>query len=186
MHLFIIRHGETAWTLTGQHTSRTDLPLTENGRAQALKLAPRLAGKKFALALTSPRQRARTTAELVGITQVEVCEDLREFDYGSYEGLLKEAILKSAPGWNIFKDGCPGGETVEQVMARAACVVARVKAAQGDAIVFSHGHMSRILTACWLGQPALFGNQLALDTCTLNILKDDAGRTFIQTWNCAG
>jgi probable phosphoglycerate mutase len=186
MRLFLIRHGETAWTLTGQHTSRTDLPLTENGRAQAAKLASRLAGQKFALALTSPRQRARVTAELAGITNAEGCEDLREFDYGDYEGRLKEEIFKTAPGWNIFRDGCPGGESVPQVMARAARVVARVKAAPGDAIVFSHGHMGRILAACWLGQPAAFGGQLALDTCTLNILKNEGDRMFIQTWNCAG
>lgn len=185
MRLYIIRHGETAWSLSGQHTSRTDLALTENGRAQAATLAQRLAGRKFLLVLTSPRQRARTTAELAGFPNAEVTEDLREFDYGEYEGLLKTEILAKAPGWDIFRDGCPGGETVAQVMARALRVCARVRAGGADALAFTHGHMGRILTAAWLGQPATFGAQLALDTCTLNILKDDGGRPMIQTWNCA-
>ncbi len=186
MRLFLIRHGETEWALSGRHTSRTDLPLTDNGRAQAAKLAARLAGQKFVLVLTSPRQRARTTAELAGFPAAEVCENLREFEYGEYEGLLKEEIFKRAPGWNIFKDGCPGGETVAQVVARAQRLIQRAQAANGDALVFTHGHLGRILTATWLGQPATFGGQLVLDTCTLNILKQEGGRAFIQTWNCAG
>jgi probable phosphoglycerate mutase len=119
MRLFIIRHGETAWALTGQHTSRTDLPLTEHGRAMAATLPPRLAQYSFAQVLSSPRLRARQTAELAGFPHAEVCEDLREFDYGEYEGLTKPQIQARMPGWNIFKDGCPGGETLAQVAARA-------------------------------------------------------------------
>ncbi len=185
MRLFIIRHGETAWSLSGQHTSSTDLALTENGRRQAATLTTRLAGWKFARVLTSPRQRARTTAELAGFPHAEVTEDLREFEYGEYEGLRKAEILARAPGWDIFRDGCPGGETVAQVLARAQRVCARVRAGGDDALVFTHGHLGRVLAVAWLGQPATFGAQLALDTCTLNILKDDGGRAMIQTWNCA-
>jgi probable phosphoglycerate mutase len=111
---------------------------------------------------------------------------LREFDYGDYEGLTKAEIQARAPGWNIFRDGCPGGETLAQVAARAQQVAARVRATTGDTLVFTHGHLGRILAACWLGQPAAFGAQLALDTATLNLLGDDGGRPFMQVWNAGG
>jgi probable phosphoglycerate mutase len=183
MRLFIIRHGETAWALTGQHTSRTDLPLTEHGRAMAATLPPRLAQYSFAQVLSSPRLRARQTAELAGFPHAEVCEDLREFDYGEYEGLTKPQIQARAPGWNIFKDGCPGGETLAQVAARAQNVAARVRATAGDTLVFTHGHLGRILASCWLRLPPTFGAQLALDTATINILGDDGDRPYLQVWN---
>ena len=186
MHLYLIRHGETEWALSGRHTSRTDLPLTEHGRAQAATLKARLAGIKFAQVLSSPRQRARTTAELAGFPQAEVCEDLREFEYGDYEGLLKPEILVRAPGWNIFRDGCPGGEEVAQVVARAQKVISRVREGTGDTLVFSHGHMGRMLAVCWLGQPPTFGQQLILDTCTVNILSWEKEVAAVQAWNCAG
>ncbi len=184
--LFLIRHGETAWAVTGQHTSRTDLPLTEHGRARAATLPERLANHTFALVLTSPRLRARQTAELAGFPHAEVCEDLREFDYGDYEGLTKPQILARAPGWNIFKDGCPGGETPAQVVARAQNIAVRARATAGDTLVFTHGHLGRILAATWLGQSVTFGAQLALDTATLNILADEGSRPFIQIWNAGG
>ena len=186
MRLFLIRHGETAWALSGQHTSRTDLPLTAHGRARAALLPARLAQYKFTQVLCSPRLRARETAELAGFPRPEICEDLREFDYGDYEGLTKPQILARAPGWNIFRDGCPGGETLAQVAARAQNIAARVRAAGGDTLVFTHGHLGRILTAVWLGQPATFGAQLALDTTTLSILGDDGDRAFMQVWNSGG
>jgi len=186
MRLFLIRHGETAWALTGRHTSRTDLPLTEHGRARAALLRARLAQYSFAQVLTSPRLRARETAELAGFPRAEVDEDLREFEYGDYEGLTKPEILARAPGWNIFRDGCPGGETPAQVVARAQNVCARVRATPGDTLVFTHGHMGRFLAAAWLGQPPAFGAQLALDTATLNILGDDGARAYVQVWNSGG
>jgi len=184
MRLFLIRHGETEWALSGRHTSRTDLPLTEHGRAQAATLVARLAGNKFSLVLTSPRQRARTTAQLAGYPNAEVCEDLREFEYGDYEGLLKPEILARAPGWNIFKDGCPGGETVAQVVVRAQKIIAHARGESGDTLVFTHGHLGRILAATWLGQPPTFGQQLVLDTCTLSILSWERAAAAVQAWNC--
>ena len=126
------------------------------------------------------------TAELAGFPQAEVCEDLREFEYGDYEGLLKTEILARAPGWNIFRDGCPGGETVAQVVARAQKVIRRVREATGDTLVFSHGHMGRILATSWLEQAPTFGQQLILDTCTINILSWEKEVAAIQAWNWAG
>jgi probable phosphoglycerate mutase len=184
MRLFLIRHGETEWALSGRHTSRTDLPLTERGRAQATQLRPRLTGQSFALVLTSPRQRARQTCELAGFgPQAEVVDDLREFDYGEYEGLTGDQIRARVPGWNIFTHPCPGGEALAQVAARADNVIARVHAATGDVIVFTHGHMGRILAARWLGQPAGFGAALMLDTATVNILDWHHNIPALQTWN---
>jgi len=183
--LFIIRHGETAWSLSGQHTSRTDLPLTENGRLMAVALASRMAKFAFAQVLSSPRLRARETAMLAGFPNAEPCDDLREFDYGEFEGLTKADIRARVPGWNsVFTDTCPGGETLDQVSTRAKRVAARVRATAGDTLVFSHGHMGRILAATWLGLPATFGRQLVLDTATLNILGDEDERAYIQAWNC--
>jgi probable phosphoglycerate mutase len=182
--LFLIRHGETAWSLSGQHTSRTDLPLTENGRAAAAKLPARLAKYSFAFVLTSPRLRARETAKLAGFPHAEICEDLREFDYGEYEGLTKAQIRVKAPGWNsVLTDPCPGGETPAQVAVRAQNVITRARAATGDTLVFSHGHLGRILAATWLNQPPTFAAQLVLDTTTLNILADNGGTSSLQVWN---
>jgi broad specificity phosphatase PhoE len=185
MRLFLIRHGETEWALSGRHTSRTDLPLTANGRAQAATLKPRLEKFSFARVLCSPRRRALETCELAGLGEhAEITEDLREFEYGDYEGLLKSEILAKAPGWNIFRDGCPGGETPAQVAARALSVVNRVRAADGDVIVFTHGHLGRFLGTVWLGQPLMFGAQLKLDTCTVSLLGWDGNTASLQTWNC--
>ncbi len=185
MRLYLIRHGETEWALSGRHTSRTDLPLTMRGRGQAMALRPRLAGIKFVRVLSSPRHRARDTAELAGFPNAEVCEEVREFEYGDYEGLLKPEILAKAPGWNIFRDGCPGGETVAEVVARAQKVISRARGEAGDTLVFSHGHMGRMLAVCWLGQPPVFGQQLILDTCTVNILSWEKEVAAVQAWNCS-
>jgi len=185
MRLVLIRHGETEWALSGRHTSRTDLPLTENGRTQAAKLKPRLANFSFALVLCSPRERARETCELAGCgAKAEISEDLREFEYGDYEGRLKSEILAKAPNWNIFRDGCPGGETPAQVAARAQNVVDRVRKVEGDVAVFTHGHLGRFLATVWLGQPLMFGAQLKLDTCTVSILTWENNAASLQGWNC--
>jgi probable phosphoglycerate mutase len=185
MRLILIRHGETEWSLSGRHTSRTDLPLTANGRAQAAALKPCLDKFSFALVLTSPRLRARTTCELAGLgAKMEISEDLREFEYGEYEGLYKSEILAKAPDWNIFRDGCPGGETPAQATMRAQKVINRARAMEGDVAVFSHGHLSRILAMVWLGLPLMFGAQLKLDTCTISILGWDGNLASLQTWNC--
>ena len=185
MRLILIRHGETEWARSGRHTSYTDLPLTENGGAQAAALKLRLEKFSFALVLSSPRLRARTTCELAGLgTKMEISEDLREFDYGQYEGLLKSEILAMAPNWNIFRDGCPGGETPAHVVARVEQVIERVRGVNSDVVVFSHGHLSRILATVWLGLPLMFGAQLKLDTCTVNILTWENKLASLQSWNC--
>jgi broad specificity phosphatase PhoE len=184
--LFLIRHGETEWARSGRHTSFTDLPLTDHGRAQAESLRPRLASYPFALVLTSPMQRARQTCEIAGFGErAEVCDDLREFNYGEYEGLMTDQIRAKDPGWNIFNSPCPGGETPALVAARAAKVVARARAEAGDTLVFTHGHFGRFLAASWLGQPPAFGGSLSLDTATLNLLGWLGATPAILTWNAA-
>jgi probable phosphoglycerate mutase len=185
MRLFLIRHGETEWALSGRHTSYTDLALTENGRAQARALRPKLEKYTFTQVLCSPRRRARETCELAELgAKMEICEDLREFDYGDYEGLLKSEILAKAPNWNIFRDGCPGGETPAQVVARVEKVIQRIRGVNGDVAAFSHGHLSRILATVWLGQPVMFGTQLKLDTCAVSIFIWENGVASLQCWNC--
>src|SRR5579871_3396592 len=148
--IWLIRHGETEWSLSGAHTSRTDLPLTHHGRECAEALKPVLSGRDFALVLSSPLRRARETAELAGF-QPELTDDLREWDYGRYEGLTTPEIQKRDPEWSIWTGTTPGGETIEQVSARANQVIERATAMDGDVAVFSHGHMLRVFGACWLG-----------------------------------
>jgi probable phosphoglycerate mutase len=184
--LFIIRHGETEWARNGRHTSRTDLPLTDRGRALAAALRPRLSGLPFAQVLTSPLQRARQTCDLAGFHDLaEVTDDLREFDYGEYEGLTTEQIRQKVPGWNVFTHPCPGGETLAQVAARADHLITRARAVPGDTLVFTHGHMGRTLAARWLAQPPEFAASLSLDTGTLNILGWLHEVPSIFTWNAA-
>ncbi len=180
--IYLIRHGETAWSLSGQHTSRTDLPLTEEGRRHATALRGLLAGRKFALVLTSPMQRALETCKLAGCT-AETDPDLREWDYGSYEGLTSDDIHKSAPGWTIWTGTPPGGESAEQVGARADRVIARALAAGGDVGVFGHGHMLRVLAVRWLGLPADSGRFLALSTGSLSALGWEHTTPVIGLWN---
>jgi len=183
----LVRHGETEWSRDGRHTgSRSDPPLTEVGRAAARALAPRLAGRQFALVLTSPLQRAGETARLAGLDGVEVEPDLREWDYGEYEGLTTAQIREHAPGWTIWTGGCPGGETIEQVAARADSVIGRVRAALGPeqaAALVAHGHILRVLASRWVGAPPQAGGWLALDTASLSDLGWEREAAVVSHWN---
>ena len=171
MSVFAIRHGETAWSLSGQHTGTTDIPLTDNGRRLAGRMRPALAREAFALVLVSPLQRARQTCELAGFSDRAVIEpDLVEWNYGAYEGLTPTHIHEEAPGWLIFRDGCPGGEAPDRVGARVDRVIARARAIEGNVVLFAHGHVLRVLAARWLGLLAGAGQHFLLDTGTLSVL----------------
>ncbi len=184
MSVFAIRHGETEWSLSGQHTGTTDIPLTENGRHVALRLRPVLAPHHFALVLTSPMQRARDTCAIAGLgAQAEIDPDLMEWNYGRYEGITSEVIHQAALHWQIFQDGAPGGESPEQVGARVDRLIARVRAVQGDVALFSHGHLLRVLVARWIGFPPAAGEHFLLDTGTLCVLDAYRGVPAIQVWN---
>ena len=184
MNVFAIRHGETAWSLSGQHTGTTDIPLTDNGRRLAQRIRPALAREVFALVLCSPMQRARETCELAGLGDAAVIEpDLVEWNYGQYEGLTPKQIRKGAPGWLIFRDGCPGGESPEQVGARVDRVIERARAAEGDVALFAHGHVLRVLPARWVGQPAGAGQHFLLDTGTLCVLGYYREVPAVKVWN---
>jgi probable phosphoglycerate mutase len=185
--VYLARHGETAWSLTGQHTGLTDLPLTENGERVARRLGARLKGLTFAKVFTSPLQRARRTCELAGFgTVAEVDRDLVEWDYGQYEGRTSADILKERPDWQLFRDGSPGGESVAQVGARADRVVSRVRAVPGDVLVFSSGHFIRVLAARWLGLDASApGKHFMLTTASLSAVgyEYNLSRPVIRLWN---
>lgn len=182
--VYLVRHGETEWSVSGQHTGTTDIPLTENGRNAAKRLAPVLGRETFALVLTSPFERARKTCELAGLGErAEIDRDLMEWHYGEYEGLTPEQIHEKAPGWMIFSDGCPGGESPEQVGARVDRVIARVRAVKGHAALFAHGHIFRVFAARWLALPAAAGSHFLLDTATLNILGYYGGIPAVKCWN---
>jgi broad specificity phosphatase PhoE len=182
----IVRHGETAWSLSGQHTGRTDLPLTERGERNALGLRERLSGRAFSLVLTSPLRRAVRTCDLAGFGADAVIDrNLTEWDYGRYEGRTTKEIRLEAPGWQLFRDGCPDGETPAQVAARADHAIARIRAAAGDVLVFSSGHFLRVLAARWLALDARAGRYFALDTASLGTLgyEHDLGEPVIRLWN---
>lgn len=182
--IYVIRHGETEWSLSGQHTGVTDIPLTENGRHLAKLLHPVLAKESFALVLTSPLQRAKETCKLSGLgDQAEVDSNLTEWNYGDYEGITSEQIHEKNPGWLIFTDGAPGGETPEQVGERADHVIKRVRAVKEDIALFAHGHILRVLVARWIDLPATAGRNFLLDTGTLNILSFYRGFPAVKTWN---
>ena len=184
MNVFAIRHGETAWSLSGQHTGTTDIPLTDNGRRLAQRIRPALAREVFALVLCSPMQRARETCELAGLGDAAVIEpDLVEWNYGQYEGWTPKQIREGAPGWLIFRDGCPGGESPEQVGARVDRVIERARAAEGDVALFAHGHVLRVLPARWVGQPAGAGQHFLLDTGTLCVLGYYREVPAVKVWN---
>lgn len=184
MNLFPIRHGETAWSLSGQHTGTTDIPLTDNGRRLAERLRPALAEQAFALVLVSPLRRAQETCELAGFADTALTEpDLVEWNYGAYEGLTAEQIHEQAPGWLIFRDGCPDGEAPDQVGARVDRVIARARAAGGDVALFAHGHVLRVLAARWLGLPAAAGQHFLLDTGTLSVLGYYRDIPAVKIWN---
>ena len=183
-HAWLVRHGETEWARLGRHTGRTDIPLTETGREQARDLGRRLAGATFGLVLTSPLSRAAETADLAGFAEsVVVDPDLREWDYGAFEGRLTADIREDYPGWSIWTGPWPDGETVEQVGARADRVLARIRAADGNVLVFSHGHLLRVLAARWLELPPASGGLFALGTATVSILGWDRDYPVIETWN---
>jgi probable phosphoglycerate mutase len=184
--LYLARHGETAWSLSGQHTGLTDLPLTERGERNARSLAGRLAGLSFARVFTSPLQRARRTCELAGFgAAAEVDPDLVEWNYGSYEGKTTAEIRKDRPDWQIFRDGCPGGESLAAIGQRADRVIARMRAIAGDVLLFSSAHFLRVLAARWLGLEVGAGRMFLLNTATLSILGYDHGRDepVIRLWN---
>jgi len=182
--VFLIRHGETEWSLSGQHTGITDIPLTANGRKVARRLEPVLAGEEFALVLASPLQRARKTCELAGLGErAEIDRDLTEWNYGEYEGLTPKQVHAKAPQWMIFRDGCPGGENPDEVGARVDRLIARVGAAKGNAALFAHGHIFRVFAARWLGLPAPAGSHFLLDTATLSILSYYRGIPAVKRWN---
>jgi probable phosphoglycerate mutase len=183
--LWLMRHGETEWSLSGAHTSRTDLPLTPDGERRAQTLKRLLAGRSFELVLSSPMRRAVDTAHLAGY-EPELTDDLREWDYGEYEGLTTAQIQKTAPGWTIWEGTPPGGETIEQVSARADRVIARAASVQGDVAIFWHGHMLRVLTARWLGLEPRAGRFFGLSTGTLSTLGFERDTRVIQLWNRPG
>lgn len=186
MELYLIRHGETAWSLTGQHTGKTDLPLTENGEAEARALGVRLHGVTFDHVFTSPRLRARRTGEIAGHAHAVVEPDLAEWDYGDYDGLRMEEIRTQRPAWDIYTDGCPGGESPEQITARADRLIARLAALSGRVAAFSHGHFGRVLAVRWIGLPLGQAKHFAIHTAAYNILDRDPGRgdrARIVQWN---
>jgi len=180
--IWLVRHGETEWSRSGQHTSRTDLALTPEGEKQAESLKRMLVGHSFALVLSSPMKRAIETCRLVCLTP-ETTDDLREWDYGDYEGLTTPEIQKSVPGWTIFTGTVPNGETVEQVAARADRVISRAIAAGGDVALFGHGHLLRILAARWIGLEPSGGRLLALSTASLSVLGYERETRVIGLWN---
>jgi probable phosphoglycerate mutase len=183
--IYLARHGETEWSKGGRHTGRTDVALTAAGEDDARKLGARLAGTTFTRVFSSPLSRARRTAELAGYTP-EIEPDLIEWHYGECEGRTSAEIRQSNPGWLLFRDGCPGGESPADVAARADRLAARLKALTGDVLCFAHGHLLRVLTARWVGQPATFASCLLLGTGTLSVLAFDHGRLdepAIKMWN---
>ena len=184
MNVFVIRHGETAWSLSGRHTGTTDLPLTDNGRRLAERMGLALKETDFGLVLVSGMLRARQTCELAGLGGKAIIDnDLMEWNYGEYEGLTPSQIEKLSPGWLVFRDGCPGGETPDQVGARADRVIARARAVPGDVALFAHGHILRVLAARWIGLAPLDGQRFLLDTGRLSILGDYRGVPAIRIWN---
>ena len=181
--LWVIRHCETEWSRDGLHTSHTDLDLTPEGEEVARKLEQRLEGVEFDLVLTSPRLRARRTAELAGFTDVEDDEDLTEWDYGDYEGLTTAKIRETVPGWTVWSHPSPGGETAADVTRRMDRVVAKVREHGGRVLVFSHGHASRALAARWLDQPVEEGRLFSLDTATISVLSYERESPTVARWN---
>ncbi len=182
--LWLVRHGETDWSRLGRHTGRTDMPLTEVGRAQAAAVARKLAGHQFTMVLSSPLSRALDTARLAGFgDRVDTSDDLLEWDYAEDEGRTTPEIRQERAGWSIWRDGPKGGETADQVAARVDRVIARVREANGDALVFAHGHVLRILAARWLGEPPTEGRLYALSTATVSVLGWERQTAVIERWN---
>ncbi len=185
--LWLIRHGETEWSLNGRHTSVTDLPLTDEGRAQAGRLAPHLAARRFAAIVVSPRLRARQTCELSGAAGPPpiIDEDLAEWCYGDYEGLTSAQIRVGAPRWSLWTDGAPGGESPAAICARVDRLIARYHAGEGPVAFFGHGHVLRVVALRWLGWPLEQGAQLGLDTASIGRLGTAGGARCLLGWNRA-
>ncbi len=185
--LYLIRHGQTAWSLTGQHTGRTEIPLTEQGEQEAIKLANELRAVRFDHVLSSPRQRAWQTCKLVGLAKAAELEpDLAEWDYGDYEGQRTADIRQTRPDWNLFQDGCPHGESPVQIAERADRLIARLRAMEGTLALFTHGHFGRALAARWIGLPVSQAQHFLLTTASLSILGYDHQRIeepVIVRWN---
>jgi probable phosphoglycerate mutase len=182
--LVLVRHGATEWSVSGQHTGVTDIPLTDEGRRAAEALGDRLAGREYAIVLVSPLSRARDTAELAGFgDRAQVEADLRELDYGEYEGRTTTAIREERPGWSVWRDGSPGGEPLEHAAGRAEHAIARALGSGGDALIFAHAHILRVLTACWLELPPLYGGNLPLGTAAVCELGYERERRAIWGWN---
>jgi broad specificity phosphatase PhoE len=182
--LWLIRHGETAWSASGAHTSRSDIPLTARGRLSAAAIGDWLAGNEFSLTLVSPRQRAQETCRIAGYGQpMQTDNDLAEWDYGDYEGRATADIRMEKPGWSIWAEGPSGGETAEQVALRAHRVIDRAVAASGNVALFSHAHLLRVLAATWIGLPPSAGSMFSLDTGSVSILGSERETRVIQMWN---
>ena len=184
--IYLARHGETTWSLTGQHTGLTDVPLTKRGERNACRLGERLAGLAFAKVFTSPLQRAARTCELAGFgAAAEIDRNLVEWNYGKYEGLRTVEIHAQYPDWQLFRDGCPGGESPEHVAARADHVVSRVRAVKGDVLIFSSGHLLRVLAARWLGLDPMAGRFFTLNTASVSVLgyENNLAHPVIRLWS---
>lgn len=182
-HVVLLRHGETEWSRAGRHTGWTDIPLTDTGRHQAKLAGWALRFWTFARVLTSPLSRARETAELAGLENAEVRADLREWNYGEVEGRTTAEVQAQHPGWFLWVDGCTGGETVDEVGARADSVIDEVRSSDGDVCLVAHGHLLRILTARWLGLPAVGGRYFALDAAAISVLGYEHDEPVMQRWN---
>ena len=182
--MWLVRHGETDWSASGRHTGHTDIGLNDTGRRQAESLGHALAAQSFGLVLTSPLQRARDTCSLAGYgARADVDDDLQEWDYGDFEGVTTDEIRASRPGWTLWRDGCPHGETAAQVTERADRVITRVRAQGADAVAFAHGHLLRVLAARWVGLGASAGALFALDTATVSVLGWEREQAVIRGWN---
>lgn len=184
LELWLIRHGETEWSLSGKHTSRTDLPLTERGKERAVKIREYLQGKSFSMVLTSSYQRARQTCEIAGFGDVaQIDDDLSEWNYGIYEGRTTKDIQKEIPGWSVWSNPIIGGETIDQVAERARRAIARAAAKGGCVALFAHAHILRILAACWIESPPVMGSRLALGTGSISTLGFEHQTRVVSMWN---
>jgi len=184
--VWLVRHGETEWSRSGQHTGVTDLPLTDAGVEAARTLAGLLSGVRFDLVLSSPMVRARRTAELANVEGARIKDDLVEWNYGDYEGRTRKDIQSERPGWSVWTEGAPGGESPEVVSARVDRVISTCRSSGGRSLLFAHGHVLRGLAARWIDQPIDLGAHLRLDTATLSVLGYDRGTPTIERWNAAG
>ncbi|MGH9025091.1 MAG: histidine phosphatase family protein [Acidimicrobiia bacterium] len=181
--IWLVRHGETEWTRSGQHTGTTDIELTGNGRDQARSLAPILAGAHLVLTLSSPMARARETARLAGVSDPEITDDLCELGYGEYEGLTTAEIRETNAGWSVWDDDAPGGERLANAAARCQRVIERVEGADGDVALFGHGHIFRILGATWIGLPPAGGRMLGLSPASVSILGYEHEYHVLDLWD---